>query len=248
MLGISIKKEIGIGDAVQFSSLPENYFRATGKRLVDVSHSWIFDHNPFVIRNKTPRRVIELWNFSPRKYDWPCLRSNRVYLSNAEIHASVMGVPAKLNRPRLYFNEDFPFEKREKILIHIDGKSHGVLPEHVIEHMLFKYGETKKLFQIGKSERDLGVPKIKTETVWDLVKVISECRMLIGADSGPSWIAACYPDIVIRKVRNRHSPERLENWVPLEVDNYHAHWDDRIFQIFNTTENDIGAFSSYRKL
>lgn len=252
MLGISIKPSIGIGDTVQFSSVPENYYKTTGERLMDVGHSWIFDHNPYVVRDKgtLPSRVVEMWNFSPRKYDWPVPKNRTVpvYYSNAEIHAAVFGVPAVLTRPRLYKHEDFPFEKREKILLHTDGRSHGKLPPHVIQHIIEKYKPTGQLFLIGKSEVDYGLPRIHTETIWDLVKVISEARMLLGSDSGPSWLAACFPDVVIKKVRLRPSPENFQTWTPLEISNCHSHWDDRCFQIFNPSETDTGAFQSYRRL
>jgi hypothetical protein len=144
--------------------------------------------------------------------------------------------------------EDFPFEKREKILLHIDGRSHGVMPEHVIQHVLKKYRKTGQLFQIGKSQRELGIPRIETETLWDLARVISEARMLIGMDSGPSWIAACYPDVIVKKLKNRQLNRGLQDWVPLEIDNVHSHWDDRAHMIFNPTEDAIGFTESYRKI
>lgn len=254
MLGISLRENIGLGDKVQFSSLPENYFRHTGEKLIDVSKSWIFDHNPFVIRDKEPSEVFELWNF-PQIRPWanPRLYPNdpMVYLSNAEVIASALKIPVKLNRPRLYKFEDFPFEKRELILFHPTGKSHGTLPDHVIEHVIKKYEPTGQLFQIGKKDDpSVGIPKIITETFWDLAHLCSTARMLIGADSGPSWVAACYPDVVIKKVRTRkvHGQKELKDWVPLEINNIHAHWDDRIFQIHNETEDDVGAFPSYRRL
>lgn len=253
MNGISVAKAKGVGDTVQFSSVPENYFRATGERLVDVDRSWVFDHNPFVVRtdHKPSGRVIDMWNFSPMKYDWPVPGDRRppVYLSNAEIWSMVWGVKPALIRPRLYQFEDFPFEKREKILLHTDGKSHGKLPDHIVEHVIKKYGPTKQLFIIGKPEQTYGLPQIKTETLWDLAKVISEARMLIGSDSGPSWIAACYPDVIVKKVRLRPAEVKdYQTWTPLAVNNFHAHWDDRAFQIFNPSDVDVGPFQSYRRM
>jgi hypothetical protein len=53
MIGISVNPKIGIGDGIQFSSVPENYFIATGKKLYDVSKPWFFDHNPYVTRELT---------------------------------------------------------------------------------------------------------------------------------------------------------------------------------------------------
>lgn len=251
-IGITVNGK-GLGDTVQFSSVPENYYHAFGKRLVDVERAWIFDHNPYVIRDDSikPAYVREMWNFSPRKYDWPVPGEGRprVYLSNAELHALVWGIQYPiLNRPRLYVYENVPFHKREKILLHIDGRSHGELPDCIVDHLIQKYKPTGQLYHIGLTKRDLGIPKIETPTFWDLVKVISHARMLIGSDSGPSWIAACYPDIVIKKVRIRPRNERLETWTPLSVDNIHAHWDDRAFQLFCSSDHDVGAYQSYRKM
>jgi hypothetical protein len=249
MRGISIRKNIGVGDALQFSSVPENYFRGTGKMLVDVSEHWFFDHNPYVVRKTEPELpVVELWNFGPKQREFPKPRPS-VYLSNAESHAAVMGVTAKLIRPRLYRFEDYPFEKREMILLHTHGRSHGAMPTHVIEHVLKKY-KGAPLFHIGlPSDPDLGIPKLPTSNLWELAAIISKARMFIGMDSGPSWIAACYPDVVSKKIRTKPGLEELAKWVPLEIANIHAHWDDKgLFQIYNVSEDDLGFTQSYRKI
>lgn len=256
-IGITLR-HCGLGDGLQFSSLPENYFNATGEKLVDVSRPWFFDHNPFVDRE--PRSVaeidalrkFELWNF-PTVYEWPKVRDS-VYLSNAEIHGALFGVKnISLIRPRLYRFENYPFEKRERILFHPFGKSNGPLPDHVIDHVVKKYHTTENLFQIGhSSEPDIGIPRIITDTFWDLAEVISQCSMLIGADSGPSWIAACYPDVRIKKIR-RWTQFGIqvgvpEKWIPMDVKNHHSFWDDRAFEMFNTTDQDIGFTQSYRRI
>lgn len=251
MLGVSVKNYIGLGDKVQFSSLPENYFRAKGEKLIDVSKPWFWDHNPFVIRDPEtpPEKIIELWNF-PQEYEWPRPRAG-VYLCNAEIWAALFGVKLTLNRPRLYRYEHFPFEDRELILFHVQGKSNGLLPKHVIDHVVDKYGRTKCLYQIGpSSDPFVGIPRIETPTYWSLAEVCSRARMFIGVDSGPSWVAASYPDVVVKKVRIKtpDGQKTLQDWVPLEIDAFHSHWDDRLFQIHNTTEDDVGFTSSYKKL
>lgn len=257
MIGVTIRDNIGIGDKLQFSSLPENYFRATNQKLVDVSNSWIFDHNPYVLRNVPKEKikiVRELWNFphkedyrNPRKY----VNDPTVYLSNAEVHATRFNVPVVMNRPRLYRFEDFPFHQRTKILLQTHGKSHGALPEHVIKHVISKYKPTGQLFHIGlPTDPDYGIPKVATPTIWDLIELISRARMLIGPDSGPTWIAACYPDVVCKKVRLRKvaGQKEMQDWVPLEITNIHSHWDDRLAQICNPTEDDQGFMPSYRRL
>lgn len=250
MIGISIRKTVGVGDAVQFTSVPENYFRATGKVLLDTKDWWVFDFNPYVYRDRgnrygiTPEKTVELWQFEHH----PCPREEGVFLSNAEHHAALMNVPVVLNRPRLYRYEDFPFHKRETILFQTHGKSHGKMPDHVIDHVLKKY-KGGNLFHIGlPSDPDIGIPKIETPDLWSLAKVISESRMLIGMDSGPSWIAACYPDVIVKKLRAYPEAPGFKTWVPLQANNIHSHWDDRMFQIFNPTEDDIGFTWSFKRI
>lgn len=254
LIGITVADRIGIGDAVQFASLPENYFRETGEKLVDCSKHWMFDHNPYVLRDVDRReiaRVQELWNYGPKQYEWPIATAG-FYRSNSEIWARLFGVMRpKLARPRLYRYETYPFEDREMILFHPCGKSHGQLPDAIIEHVIKKYSPTGCLYQVG-SERDpsFGIPRLPTPTLWDLAREISQARLFIGADSGPSWIAACYPDVVVKKVRTRevHGERPYHDWLPLERANVHAHWDDRAFQIYNKTEDDVGFMQSYLKL
>lgn len=253
MIGISIRENIGIGDKVQFSSLPENYYLSTGKKLVDVSNCWIFEHNPFVVRDEKCDEIIELWN-SPqiRPYFNPRVLPNdpTVYLSNAEVIASVFKVPTALNRPRLYKYEDYPFENRELIYFQVQGKSHGLLPDFVIDHVIKKYKKTGRLVQIGLPEDpDVGLERVHPDKYWDWAQVLSTARMFIGPDSGPSWIAACY-DVWVKKIRLRkvHGQKTLEDWVPLEIANKHSHWDDRLFHIHIPYEHDLGAFYSYLRL
>lgn len=254
MLGIAIKPTIGLGDALQFSSVPENYYQETGLKLYDVNRPWFFDCNPYVVREPSPvEKVIQMWNFSPQQWPWPKPnRTQGVYLSQAEIFAAVFGVQhVRLNRPRLYKYERFPYEERELILLHIDGKSHGMMPLHVIDHVLEKYGPSGRLAQIGTNHANVGLKDIRhieTKTFWDLAKVVSQARMFIGVDSGPSWVAACYPDVIVKKVRTKPSHDVLKAWVPLAIDNIHSHWDDRCQQIYNSSEHDIGFTSSYRKI
>jgi hypothetical protein len=251
-IGFTIR-QVGIGDGVQFTSLPENFFKATGKKLIDLSQPWYLDHNPYTIRdpNIVPKKTIELWNY-PKVYEWNPPR-NSVYMTNAEIHCSVLGIThPTVIRPQLYQFEHYPFSLRMKILFHACGRSHGPLPDHVIKHVIEKYKHTGNLYQIGlPGDPDLGIPRIHTPTLWDLVKVISEARMLIGVDSGPAWIAACYPDVVVKKVRIRFQFGYCEpkDWVPLDVKNEHSFWDDQsLFQIYNCFEEDCGFTQSYRKL
>lgn len=257
-IGITIKPMNSIGDRLQFSSLPENYFRAKGEKLVDVDKSWFFDANPFVERDIVPDKTIEMWNFCPTVYEWPDIKREgrhnipKCYTSNAEIWCAVFGVPCVMNRVRLYQHEDFPFHKREKILLQTIGRSHGEMPEHVIQHIIHKYAPTGRLYHVGPerggSKGTYGLPSIATPTLWDFAKLVSEARMFIGLDSGPSWIAACYPDVVVKKLRTRPQHDILYDWIPLEQGNIHSFWDDRCHMVYNTSEKDIGFTWSYKRM
>lgn len=247
LAGVVVPTVIGIGDAVQFTSVPENYFRHTGQKIVDTENHWIFDYNPYVVRDQKadPARTYKLWNYD---YAQPRPRPS-VYLSQAERHAAICGIPTVLIRPRLYIYEDCPIEKRELVLLHTTGKSHGSMPQHVIDHVLKKY-KNMNLIQIGKpNENKIGtIPFYACSNIWELVRLIAHCRIFIGMDSGPSWIAACYPDVIIKKLRMKPSVDVLKTWVPLSVDNIHSHWDDRCAQIHNPSEDDVGFTQSYRKI
>jgi hypothetical protein len=125
------------------------------------------------------------------------------------------------------------------------------MPTHIVEHVIKKYGKTGELFRIGNPKDNLypDIPIINTPTLWDLAYTISEARMLIGMDSAPSWVAACYPDVIVKKIRTKpNPPERFNDWVPLDIRNIHAHWDSREHMIFNTSEQDIGFTWSYKKI
>lgn len=253
MLAITIKRNIGVGDALQYSSVPENYFRTTGNKVIDVSQPWFFDHNPYVVRGHQYRasKVIEMWNFSPTQYQWPNPRPTKaaVYLSNAEIWASVVGADVYLNRPRLYKFEEFPFLERRVIYLQTEGKSHGHLPDHIIQHVLEKYGQTGYLHHIGPGN-NYGLPSMGVrENLWDLADILSQARMLIGPDSGPAWIASCFPDVVVKKVRVKpNPPEEFKKWIPLEQRNVHSHWDSREHMVYNTSDHDIGFTWSYKRI
>jgi len=256
VIGISVRKTIGIGDAVQFTSVPENYFKHTGQKLVDLNDHWVFDFNPYVIRGAADleeklqiERKIDLWQLhctdNPAQY-----RERTVYLCNAEAHARHFSYTVKLNRPRLYRFEEFPFHQRLEIILHTQGKSHGTMPEYVVRHVLDKYGDAVRWIGLDDDWKYPlpRPPRIGIGGLWELAEAISKARMFIGVDSGPSWIAKCYPDVVVKTLRLRPNPEDLRNWVPLECCRLHSHWDDRMALIHNPGEDDAGFTWSYKRL
>ena len=251
---------MGLGTDYSFPLCLRTISGRLGRKLIDVSRPWFFDYNPFVCREdkEVPEKTVDMWNF-PNQYEWPEARKKDiylgqpgerktgVYLSNAEIWASLFNVPIVMNRPRLYRFEDHPFESRLRIIVHTHGRSHGIMPRHIIEHIKDKY-RYASLFHVGEGNV-YGIKQLETRNLWDLAYEISRARMFIGMDSGPAWIAACYPDVIVKKLRMKpNPPEELADWVPLERLNIHSHWDDRAFQIYNPTDIDIGFTSSYRKI
>ncbi len=251
--GFIIKGE-GIGDVVQFTSLPENYYRATGRKLVDCGNCWAFDYNPYVLRNvEDLSKVYHMWNyFCPEKMDHDPLPHVRgsVYMTNAEIHLAVTGHRSPhLIRPKLYkFENSF---KRDKILFHPFGKSHGALPKEVIDHVIKKYKGQLTHLAVPSDPHFMDMPRIEPDSYWSLACVISQHKMLIGVDSGPAWVAACYPDVIVKKIRVGFQDEKIapKDWVPLSEKNPHAIWDDRtLFKMYWCGEDDLGFMESYRKI
>lgn len=258
---------LGIGDAVQFSSLPENFFRNYGQCLVDLDHHWIFDHNPYVIRfdknePQMPDLVIDLWrDFELLKCNMRKLQySPLVFTSNAEANLSIFAHVFEarpkifLNRPRLYCYEDYPIEKRQLILLHTTGRSNGAMPDFLIEHIVNKYGPTGELVQIaGPKDKIVDkLPILRPINIWAAAEIISQARMFIGVDSGLAWIAACYPDVQIKKIRLTKPWGVVGNWhdwVPLQLGHPASHWDDPgIFELYNLEDFDAGIFKSWRRI
>lgn len=250
-IGITIAKAIGIGDVVQFTSIPENYFKHTGDKLADLDHNWVFDFNPYVLRNvQKVDEVFNLWDLHcfdvPKQVD-----GKTTFLSNAHAHSRHFKYPVVLNRPRLYKFEEYPYQDRHHVFLHVKGRSHGFLPEHVVKHVLDKYGNL--VVFIGLQEDwiySMPIParSIYPKTLWDLAAILSKARMFIGVDSGPSWIAQCYPDVITKKVRMFPSVDALKDWMPLEWCRLGSHWDDRSAMIFNPSEQDAGFTWSYLKI
>lgn len=247
---ISIKHSMGIGDAIQFTTVPENYFRFTGQKVIDATNHWVFDNNPYIIRNpdeilmKRSKLTYE-WNHNPRYIP----KNRACFTSMAEQHTGNLEINTFIRHPRLYAYEGFPIEKRERILLQTQGRSHGKMPDYIIEHVLKKY-KNMPLYHLCLPEHpDIGIPRLDTPTFWSMVEEISTCRMIIGMDSGPTWIACCYPDIVVKRLRMKPTLEELKEWVPLDAKNIHAIWDElQLHTVYNQSEDDIGFTSSYRRM
>ena len=263
MLGITLGEAAGLGDKLQFSSFPENHFRNTGEKVVDLDRSWIFDHNPYVVRDVAPSRTVDLWT-AP----WPMRRqitheqytAKPVFASLAERTSSIFGHVAYLRHPRLYRFEDLPRLER-RVVLHTTGKNipprtnqgedaQRILSEEIIGHVRATYRDYE-IVQVGaKEDVDAGVVDCRgLPDLWEMAKVIAQAAIFIGVDSGPSWIAACYPRVFRKKVLVQYPPEFLRSqFVPMHVLNLHVHWHDMSCLYYNRTRDDAGVTYSYLKL
>ncbi|WP_186308390.1 tetratricopeptide repeat protein [Paraburkholderia sp. BCC1885] len=263
VLGITLAGAEGIGDKLQFSSFPENYFRNTGRKVVDVDRVWIFDHNPYVVRDVQPDRIVNLWTqkwLGGNSVPFEDYRTKPVFSSLAERTSHIFGHVAYLRHPRLYRFEELPtLEKR--IVLHTTGKNippHVALGEdhvrelsaEIISHVRDAYAGYE-IVQVG-SASDLDAQVIDCRGVadiWEVARLIAQARIYIGVDSGSYWIAACYPRIFRKKVMMQYPAGYLrDRFVPMHVLDPHSHWHDASCLYYNRTTDDAGVTYSYLKL
>lgn len=148
-IGIKISGR-GIGDNVQFSSFPENVFRNTGEKVVDLENSWVFDYNPYVLRGVSADVELDLWflgvlgvpverRLNPGK--------GPIIFSLAERTCDFTHLKCFLRHPRLYRFEDLPIVPN-RIAFHSTGKTVGPMPDSVIAAVQKNY-ENFEIVQVG---------------------------------------------------------------------------------------------------
>ena len=240
----------GIGDKIQFSSFPENYFLNTGEKLIDIDNSWIFDYNPYVFRSEksyTDLEIIDIWNNTgvPGKNEnW---KKSSVIKSIAERTCDLFDFKTYLRHPRLYKFEDTHL-KSNQIVVHLQGHSYGNIPDYVAEQILKNYNGFDLLLIGGKDNKYIpGFINKLGLSLWDTAKLIAESPTYIGLSSGFLSMALCYPR-VNKKVLLTENTITLKNLIPMDVNNVDYHWLDHSFSFFNLTEEDIGVSFSYKKI
>jgi hypothetical protein len=247
MKGIKISGP-GIGDKVQLASFPENYFLNTGEKLIDVDKSWIFDYNPYVVRDVLydgDLEIIDLWKSGPESIEIGKKKST-VIKSIAERSCDLFDFKTYLRHPRLYIFEDIPL--KNQIVVHLQGRTHGIIPLYVAEQILKNYNGFDLLL-IG-SQSDRYVPGFINKlglSLWDTAKLISESTIYIGLSSGFLTMSLCYPR-VNKKVLLTENIESLKKLIPMDSNIPHYHWLDHSFSFFNLTEEDAGVSFSYKKI
>lgn len=233
MIAITHNPSIGIGDKIQFSSLPEVFFYNTNEKILDYSHCWIYDYNPYVIREAMPDvklKIINPWEISHNYKSGYYLSTVERFFKNTEFS----NFKITLRHPRLYKFEDCKIIPN-RITIHTMGKSEGgMINDEVIDHIKNKY-KNFEIIQVGGSE-DKSTPFINKLglDMWKTVELIASSAIFIGVNSGMMNIANCYPRINRKIILNRND---IDTITPL---NPNTGWLDYNVQYFNQSIFDIG--------
>lgn len=215
---IDIRGAYAIGDKIQLSSIPEAFYKKYGQKLIDVKKSWIFDYNPYVIRDvdfpelklKNPnderiylpviyssdsKNIRRLWRKDTQISNLS--RSYWFYLA-AGVNPSLEMLKMDFPRgPRLYRYEDPKKVKPTQIAIHVgpSGTAGRYIPDSILKTIKERY-PNYDIIQVGSIE-DNSSPFIDKRGVelWESVKIIAQSAIFIGINSGPIHIANCYPHI-----------------------------------------------------
>jgi hypothetical protein len=243
MIAIVIENYLGIGDAVQFSHIPENFYKFTGKKVFDVSNSWIYNDNPFVERGTPSEPISETlnpWILSREFYHGFKSHAERFFdFYNRRNNKNFKNPP--LRHLRLYSFEQSPI-KTNRIVIHTTGKSEIVpMTDEVIEYIAKAYSGYEIIQTGGLNDKKTPFINKLGLDLRSTIELIATSAIFIGVNSGMMNIANCYPR-VNKKIL---LPRDLENFSPLSKDNT---WFDYGVNYYNYTENDIGATFSYLKL
>lgn len=232
----------GLGDKIIFTSFPENYYKNTGEKLIDTQNYWVFDNNPYVLRNTIPNNTINLWNLGGI-YD-----KSHVLPSIAERTCNFFNFNTFIRHPRLYKYED-NLLKPNQIVVHLSGNVAGTVPEFIANQILNNY-KGFDLLLIG-NKNDTYFPGFINKLgldIWDSIKLISESILFIGINSSMMNAALCYPRVNKRIILTDTDENYIKNIIPMDTFIPHHHWLDHSLTLFNMTDNDLGATYSYNKI
>lgn len=247
-LGISLNGTPGIGDKVQYSSVPENYYYTYGKKIIDVDKAWIYDHNPFVDRESIPDEIYYPWFIENPILEQKAKNNSLKYglLGMALRKAAVLDLNITIRHPRLYAYEDSETESK-KVVVHTNGVSEGgVLNDSVIDQIQKNY-KNYKIYQIGgKSDRNTPFIDMRGLGMWETAQFISSAEIYIGVNSGMMSIANSYPKVRKKIILLQYDQEKLKYFYP-SAPNY-TDWIDFNNELYNAYDVDIGVTMSYKKI
>ncbi len=228
----------GIGDKLQFGAVPENYFRNFGKKVADLSNCWVFDYNPYVVRDVKPEEITDV------KHLWLVQFDSSDHLSPGERQTSKFGWPkCFLRHPRLYKFEDVEINPRT-VVVHTNGRSEGgVMPDKMIDQIAENY-KGWKIFQIGgQNDRETPFESARGLGLWESAELIASSQVFIGVNSSMMNIANCYPRVHRKIFINR---EDTAQYYP--ISGTMSSWIDYNWTYITASEDDEGIAYSYRKI
>lgn len=235
MIGLKFSDSARFGDKFIFCTLPENYYLATGQKLVDVEKSWFLDYNPFVLRNETPSKII---------YPWVHQRRSVRGMISQDI-CKQWSIPCRVVYPRLYhFEEERTLYK--SLVLCTTGYTNGAIPFEIIRFIRERY-QDYFIFQLGgKSDVDAGVFDRRGIPIWDAVKYMAQAEAFIGPDSFLMHVAAAYPKVRKKILLLNRTEDEVQKFLPLGLEpNAPYGWVYPCCEVFNCFKKDIGLTRSY---
>lgn len=251
----------GLGDKIQFTMFPENFYYNFNSKVVDISKLFVFDHNPYIDREPSSQNslamVIDLW------FNKLCFKSRNIQLkvlsnshSFAERWCIPLGMTVYIREPRLYVFEQTVIDNN-KICVHTTGKTCKTMPNHVINFISERY-KNWNMVQVGgkddiKIEHDFIKNKLGND-IWDIAEDIASASIFIGVNSGMLLIANCYPGVRKKVILTDYNEKECFHFIPMfrevdgEMPSPNAAWMDFNYEFYNIFERDIGITRTYRKI
>ena len=244
MKGITLSTCRKLGDQIIFSSIPENYYRNFGEKLVDVDNRFVFDYNPFVVRGEVkPTEVVNLWS------EWLRFGSLATPKTLAHKLCVFFNMECFLAHPRLYRFED-EYQLPKSVTVHTSGVTVGAMPHFVIAQILRNYADYN-LFQIG-GKTDVSIKGFDRRgcEFWESARYIAGSEIYIGIDSSMLHVAMAYPRTRVKVVLLNKTKEELEAFTPFTIGGDHkiTGWTYANCEHYNCFDRDIGITRSYLKI
>ena len=214
----------GIGDLIVCSSLPENFYKLTGNKVLvdDYRAKWVFRYNPYVMFDckshdiqNIPMMIEARYPDIVQKY----IKDKNTFTisSLAEWIMYCVGLDtdkAILRHPRLYIHEDLP-QQSKKLTVHTTGSNRALVGEVQVRHNLGEDAERImsddvmkaihenyegwEIVQIGgEDDKPLGGNSIDLRgklDMFDVAKEIATSQRFIGVVSGLMHMANAYPKV-----------------------------------------------------
>ena len=260
-LGITMagdaRKFLGLGDQIQLTSFPENFYRNTGQKVVDMDNNFLFDNNPYVLRETKADLILDIWGMTDTdktgisygEKRWvPSIAEKLIFFANKLLDKKFK---VYLRHPRLYRHEDVN-RINNQICVHLTGISTGPCPEYIADRIKQNYKEFN-IIQIGAKDDKYFEQFVDKRGLdfWESANVIAESLLFIGVSSSMMNLASCYPRVIKKIILTESDKERidiLDNMMPMDPQNGHYHWLDWSFLFYNKTDQDVGVSLSYLKI